>query len=309
MRILLVGGAGFLGVNAAISLMKYGHEVFIMDRNCVHVRAKEVLAGVSGLYEGDFSDFHEVFSLVDRLSIDCLINFASTLIPSSDFDAFSAEIISGSVPMFRLINGLADRGVKYVFISSGGTIYGTNRSERIHEQEKRQPINLYGLSKLIFEEYIEYAGRSCGLDYLVVRPSNPYGQHQNPYKKQGLVAVAMDRVRRGEAVEVWGDGSVVRDYIYIDDMVDALSRLIGAGKWKQVFNIGTGVGYSIREVLDVIQKVTEWTPVVSYTSGRNVDTDRMVLDVSKLESVIDFKPRSLETGVMDYYKSIVSGHE
>jgi UDP-glucose 4-epimerase len=306
MRILLIGGAGFLGVNTAISLMASGHQVFILDRGRLHRRERSILNGVSGLYEADLADFNEVFGLIDRQSIQIVINFASALLPSSDFDAFSLEMASGSVPMFRIINGLAERRVKYIFISSGGVIYGRSSSDRIREMENRHPINLYGLSKLILEEYTEFAGRTLGLEYLIIRPSNPYGPHQNPYGKQGFIAVAMDRILKGEAVEVWGDGSVVRDYIYIADLADVFCRLINAECWNQTFNAGSGAGYSIRQVLDVIQGVTGKQPKVSYSARRVVDADRLILDVTKLREVIDFQPRSLEAGIADYYKSISS---
>jgi UDP-glucose 4-epimerase len=306
MRILLIGGAGFLGKNTAVALIAAGHQVFVLDRMRLHNRERSILAGVSAFFDADLADFNEVFGIIDRNSIQVVVNFASMLLPSSNFDAFSAEMASGSFPLFRQINSLAERGVKYVFISSGGVIYGRSSAAKIKETEKRQPINLYGLSKLMIEEYIEFAGRAYGLKYLILRPSNPYGPHQNPYGRQGFIAVAMDRIFKGEIVEVWGDGSVVRDYIYVADLANAFNKLIEAGCWNETFNVGSGEGFSIKRVLDLMQRVTGIQPKVNYLARRAVDADHLILDITKLGTTIDFRPRNLEVGLGDYYKSISS---
>lgn len=303
MRIMLVGGAGFIGINIAKSLIQAGFYVVIVDRNLSHLKNRESLPGVSGFYDFDIADMESVIKLVDELSIDCVVNLVSTLIPSSSFDAFSSEIISSIVPAFRLVQDLAERKIKYVFFSSGGTIYGRNNAMHIAESDICLPINFYGYSKQLFEEYLGFINRVSGLDYLVIRPSNPYGMYQSPTKKQGIISVVLYRILKGETIEIWGDGSVVRDYIWVNDMANAFARILAKDAWNNVFNIGSGVGHSLNEVVAITEVVTGLKAKIVYKEARSVDVQRIVLDVSKLKNEIDFYPISLGEGISLYYET------
>jgi UDP-glucose 4-epimerase len=194
----------------------------------------------------------------------------------------------------------AERKIRYIYFSSGGTVYGRNNSIQIAEEEPCRPINFYGYSKLMFEEYIGLAHRMHGLKYLVIRPSNPYGPHQNPANKQGVVSVFIDRVLKDEAIEIWGDGSVVRDYIWITDMTNALTNVLSKELWNTTINIGSGVGHTVNEVVAIIETVTKKTAKIVFKEARTVDVARIVLDVSKLKNEIDFYPTSLSEGIQLY---------
>lgn len=305
-RIMVVGGAGFLGINIAITLVQVGYEVFVVDKKCQHLKHQEHLAGVMGFYDGNVVDPDAIIKIVDEFSIDCVINLVSTLIPSSGIDFFLSEVESCTLPAFRLISQLGVRRVKYVFFSSGGTVYGHAESEFSSESDRCRPVNFYGYSKLLFEEYLEFYGRSHCLDYLIIRPSNPYGMYQNPLRKQGFIAVAMDRLLKGEAVEIWGDGSVVRDYICVSDMANALTLLLGKNIWRTVFNIGSGSGHSLLEALGIMDSITGQQAKIVYKEPRSVDVARIVLSVSKLKNEIEFRPISLSEGIEIYFKQLLN---
>ncbi len=309
MRIMVIGGAGFLGLNIAITLVQAGYDVFIVDKKCQYLKHQEHFSGVIGFYDGNVADSDEIIKIVDEFSIDCVINLVSTLIPSSGIDFFISELESCTLPAFRLISQLADRGVKYVFFSSGGTVYGHAESEFISESDCGQPVNFYGYSKLLFEEYLKFYGRSHGLDYLIIRPSNPYGMYQNPLRKQGVIAVAMDRLLKGEAIEIWGDGSVVRDYICVSDMANALTLLLGKNIWNTIFNIGSGTGHSLLEILRIMDSITGQQAKIVYKEPRSVDVARIVLNVSKLKNEIEFRPISLSDGIKTYYKMLLNEYQ
>jgi UDP-glucose 4-epimerase len=306
-KILLLGGAGFLGVNIAMALIRAGFDAFIIDKKCSHLKAEKHLAGVSVFHECDASNFDTVLKFVDGFSIDCVVNLVSTLGPSSSLSAFSVELKSCMLPGFHLVSALAERGVKYVFFSSGGAIYGKSDAGFVPESERCHPISLYGYSKLVFEEYIEYCQRSNSLEYLIIRPSNPYGFYQSPFKNQGFIPVAMNKILNGDEVEIWGDGSVIRDYIWVTDMADALALLLLKNVWNATFNIGSGSGHSLMQVLEVIESITLRKPKIIYRKSRGVDVDRIVLDISDLKKKVVFNPASLSDGVKMYYDGLING--
>lgn len=306
MRIMVVGGAGFLGINIARALVHPGYAVYIVDKKCQHLKHKKHLAGVLGFYDSNVADSDTIIKLVEKHAIDCVINLVSTLIPSSGTDCFLSEVGLCTLPAFQLIPQLAKRGVKYVFVSSGGTIYGPAKSHLVSESDECQPVTYYGYSKLMLEEYIKFCGRTHGLEYLLIRPSNPYGMYQNPLREQGFVAVAMDRLLKGEAIEIWGDGSVVRDYIWASDLANALTMLLGKNVWNTVFNIGSGTGHSLLEVLRIMDSITGKQIKVVHREPRSVDVPRIVLNISKLKNVIDFRPIGLSDGLKTYHALLLN---
>ncbi len=305
MRIMLVGGAGFLGINLATALLQRQFDVFIVDRSCGHLHGYRRLAGTSGLHEHDIGDPDSVLRLVDELAIDCVVNLVSTLLPSSSLDAFCADLSSCMAPSFSLANRLAERKVKYVFFSSGGTIYGRSEHPAVAESDQCLPINFYGYSKRMFEEYLAFVGRMSGLEYLVIRPSNPYGPHQNPARKQGFVCAVLDRLLKGGTIEIWGDGSVVRDYIWVSDMASAVAGILEKNIWNSIFNIGSGVGHSLTEVIEIAETVTGRRAQTVFKEARTVDVPRVVMDISKLKNEIPFSPICLTDGMRLYYEELV----
>jgi UDP-glucose 4-epimerase len=228
--------------------------------------------------------------------------------PSSGLQAFASEMERCTLPAFALVPELAARGVRYVFFSSGGTVYGQAGAgaELMSERHACRPVNLYGYSKWLFEEYLGLCARMHALQYLIIRPSNPYGPYQNPQKMQGFIAVAMYKLCKGEVIEVWGDGSVVRDYIFVTDMANAFAVLLAREVWNEVFNIGGGTGYSLLDVLASMEQVTRKKAKVIQKDSRSVDVSRIVLDVTKLKSVIDFQPKSLADGLNLYYGGLMN---
>ena len=302
---MLIGGAGFLGINSAESLISAGFNVVIVDRDCSRLKTLTSLAGVGGVFNCDILDVDEILRLVTEFDIECVINFISTLIPSSTFESFYLELSKSVSPTFRLTQDLARRKIKYVYISSGGTVYGRNQNTYISESEECRPINFYGYSKLLFEEYLGLVHRMDQLDYLVIRPSNPYGPYQNPTRMQGVISVFMHKVLKDEAIDVWGDGSVVRDYIWVKDMANALTALLKKGVWNKSFNIGSGVGNSLIDLIKAIELVTSKKAQIIYKEARSIDAERIVLDVSKLKNEIDFYPVSLNEGVKLYYEKLI----
>ena len=202
---------------------------------------------------------------------------------------------------------LADRDVKYVFFSSGGAVYRQPDVdlELVSEQCICQPVCLYGYSKWMFEQYIDLHARIKSLKYLIVRPSNSYGPHQNPMRMQGFIAVVMHKLIYGNDIEIWSDGSVVRDHIFVADMANAFVALLVRDVWGEVFNIGRGAGSSLLELVCVMEQVTGGKATVIKIDSRSVDVSRIVFDVKKLKIATGFNARSLAEGIKLYYEVLI----
>ena len=185
-----------------------------------------------------------------------------------------------------------------MYFSSGGTVYG-NRNDVLPfvETDEMNPISYYGWSKQMMENSIQFMHRTVGLDYLILRPSNPYGHGQNLYGKQGLVAVAIGKLLKDETIEVWGDGSAVRDYIYVDDLASIFVKLIEENVHNTTLNIGSGRGYSINDVLAFLKIV--------YKNPRPVDVSSMVLDTSRLKELISYELTPFMDGIKKFYEESI----
>lgn len=303
--ILILGGAGFIGASL---VRKYlgdkGWRVVVLEPEAADLSRLEPFAGRLELVRGTLDDTALIADVIDRYGVDVAVHLVSTLIPGSSLDHFLKEterVINPSASLFRLC---AEKKVKLVFFSSGGTVYGNNGGRPHREDDTRKPVSYYGLSKSIIEDLVYFEHRRSGLDYLIVRPSNAYGPGQSPDGQQGLIAVATGKALRGEALQIWGDGKAVRDYIYVDDLADAVFRLIGSGLSCETVNVGSGKGYQVNDVLSILGSHLDRPLKVEYVGKRNVDVDSIVLDCTKIGSLIDFRPMGLEEGIKRFADSI-----
>jgi UDP-glucose 4-epimerase len=299
-RVLLLGGAGFVGQNLARHLLMEGYAVTVIDQDVGSIRRNSDLAAAT-CHQFSMGDVAQILAVIEAQNVDCVINLASSLLPSSNLSMFIEDMEHVVMPSFALLTELAARQIRYVFFSSGGTVYGHGGSGLIAESTTCEPINFYGQSKKTMEEFIAFAGRNCGLDYLIIRPSNPYGRYQNPLRKQGFIAVALHQIMHDMPVEIWGDGSVVRDYIQVDDLTHAMSMLLRSDASNQIFNVASGCGYSLSEVLAILSEVTGRAVNACYRPGRKVDVQSIVLDVAKLQTYVPYAPLGLKAGVEKYY--------
>ncbi|WP_081897355.1 NAD-dependent epimerase/dehydratase family protein [Massilia sp. BSC265] len=304
MKVLLIGGAGFLGINLAEAMINAGHSVYLLDKSFANFESRRLSIPVNGKYEVDIGDTAAIIRLVDELEIDCVANLASSLLPSSDYTAFDLELRNMMLPAFQLLSHLASRKMKYLYFSSGGAIYGDAVEGPCQEKIQPLPISHYGYSKMLFEQYIEFVSRTAGLEYIIVRPSNPYGPHQNPNRKQGLIAVAFDKIVNRQLIEIWGDGSVIRDFVWVGDLAAAVTALVDRNSWNATYNVGSGVGSSVKQIIHLIEDLVGVRADVEYKSARQVDATKIVLDISKLQSLINYQPLDLGEGLRKYFRAV-----
>ena len=308
-NILLIGGAGFLGSNIVSHLLqKGGMSVYVLEPSFASLHR---LNGMPvKVFRGEISDIDDVKTIILENRIDTVVHLVSTLIPGSSFDDYQREFTNVLYPSVRLMEFCSEQGIKFVYFSSGGTVYGDRKGEVVpfSEEEPMAPISFYGWSKQMMENSILFMHRTQKLKYVILRPSNPYGKGQNLHGKQGLIAVAMGKILTGEEIEIWGDGSAVRDYIHIDDLGQAVADvLVDEQIVNETLNIGSSVGYSVNEIIDAMRKVVREDVKVKHVAARLVDVSSVVLDTTKLQNLIQFKPRDLHEGLTKFYQDVKNG--
>lgn len=300
-RVLLIGGTGFVGTNLDAELTCAGHQVLVTGRSArtgAHRSSAHAPVSIA------LSETDAIVQLVRDQACDTVVHLASGMKPSSLLNDFILEQERIAAPTMRLAFKLAELGVRLVFLSSGGTVYGVTEEVAAAEDHRCAPISLYGHAKRAIEQDLAFVHRTAGLSYLVLRPSNPFGPHQALHGAQGLISVALGKMAAGEPLTVWGDGSNVRDYIYIDDMVAVIRRLIEEDIRDMTLNIGSGVGHTLVAVIETLSRVAGRTPELVFNSGRPVDVPRLVLNVERLRALGLYQARPLEDGIRDYLEAL-----
>lgn len=301
MNYLILGGNGFIGSHLVDRLLAEGHSVRVFDRYEEHFRKQ--LTGV----DYRFGDFGNRGLLSDALEdIDTVCHLINTTLPKTSNDDPVFDVQSNVVEtLFLLEQCVAKKIAKVIFASSGGTIYGRPSTLPISEDSPTDPECSYGITKLTIEKYLALYNHLYGLDYTILRPSNPYGSRQNPNGIQGAISVFLGKVARNEPVEVWGDGEVVRDYVYVSDLVDGIYKASINTTSARIFNLGSGTGYSLNQIIDVIRNVTGRNVMVEYKAKRGFDIPCIYLDIKRAETELKWHPTTpLEVGIVKAWEFI-----
>lgn len=288
---LVLGGAGFIGSHLAEALLQAGHRVRIFDRPHLDRLPSFLQRREFEVFTGDFLNPYVLSAALEGNEI--VFHLVSTTLPKTSNDNPVYDVESNVVGTLRLLELCRSQGVrKVVFASSGGTVYGVPRSVPIDESHPTDPICSYGIHKLMIEKYLQLNHRVHGLDYCVVRPPNLYGPRQRLDIAQGAVAVFLDHALRGKPIQVWGDGSVVRDYLYVEDAAEALVKAAAFAGEPKVFNIGSGVGTSLKQLIQEIEALLGRPVPVEYTAARTLDVPANVLDASLARRLLGWTPRT-----------------
>lgn len=290
-RAVVLGAGGFIGINLVNTLVERGFDVVCFDRSISPFWPKAVTTVI-----GDFNN--PPLELFQKLDQALVFHLVSSCRPSASTAQAANEASQDLVSTIRLLEETKKRDLRWVFLSSGGTVYGQNNDEHITELSPTAPICSYGVVKLAIEHYYELYRTLHGTDYVVVRLANPYGPGQVPFKGQGLIAAILYKSLKGDAIEVWGDGENVRDYIYIDDAIQGIIALALCEAAGEIFNIGTGQGYSINQLIELINQTMEIKLAVNYSNSRNIDVKRNVLSNQKALMYTSWFPnKDLKTGI------------
>jgi UDP-glucose 4-epimerase len=293
-EVLLVGGAGFLGTRLAKSFLDVGWDVAILDR----FPCKE-LEGRIVQFTGELRDTHFVRSVLGRYPRNILyLAHETRTAPAAD--RVPANFLGNIETFTAFLDEAADCGAESISLfSSGGAVYGEPETLPIPESHPTNPKSLYGIAKLTMEKCLRMTADLRGFRHLCLRPSNPYGPGQNFNGSQGLVAVAMAKIARGEPLTIYGDGSATKDYLFADDLANAVRLLLHDEHASGCFNIGSGNGITSTHLIQMIESVVGRKAGVEHVSTLPGDVSANVLDVSRLKSATGWQPHvSIEDGLV-----------
>lgn len=290
MKCLLLGGGGFIGSHLCEALLAAGHSVRIFDRpNLQRFRFPAGADTVEWL-EGDFTNHDDLMRAIS--GNDVIYHLVSTTLPSSSNENPVYDVETNVIGTLHLLElARAQEVGRIVFISSGGTVYGAPREIPIKESHPTEPLCSYGIGKLAIEKYLHLYHVLHGIDYRVLRLANLYGERQRVTTAQGAVAVFLHRALSGQPIEIWGDGSVVRDYLYAGDVAAALVQAAGVNGEHRLFNIGSGQGQSLNDLVAAIERLLGRKVRRNYLPGRRFDVPVNVLDISRAERHLAWRPR------------------
>lgn len=310
-RVLIFGGAGFIGQHLSLALALSGAKVRCFDLNAP--KPNSIVSHMDGQIEWVRGDFSEASQLERAVrGVDYIFHLVSTTLPDTSNRDLEKDLSSNVFSTLKLLEIIKSSEIKkLLFISSGGTVYGIPKKIPIPESHETAPLCGYGIHKLAIEKYLYLYNYNYGLDYCILRLSNPYGIAQISDRPQGVIGKFVYKAVRGDPLEIWGDGKVVRDYIYMDDVTEALAMAMRYEGPEKVFNVGSGVGHSLLEIIDLIEGETGRRLDVSFTAPRQSDVPLNVLDVSLIREKLGWEPKTdIRTGIrimLDYGSGLMGG--
>ena len=297
-RCLVLGGSGFIGSHIVELLLNRGFKVRIFSRSAGF--SKRLADGNAiEFFPGDFRDAQSVADAVK--GCDYVFHLIATTVPTTSSRDVVFDVCSNLVATLGLLETcVRERVQRVIFSSSGGTVYGRADNCPIQEFQSTEPQCSYGVVKLTIEKYLELFRIRHGLDYTVLRISNCYGPRLPLNGEQGVVGSFLDRLRRAEPVTLLGDGSAIRDYVYVMDVAMAFQAAITHRSPFRIFNIGTGVGTSLLHLIEMMESATNCRFRILRQESRDVDVPVNILDASRARKYLSWEAAtSLEWGLVN----------
>lgn len=298
MKALVFGGAGFIGSYVVEHLVKRGYDVTVFEHKYAD------LTNLKGFHPikielGDFQNVADYESLL--LDDQIVFHFISTTVPTNSQLNPVYDCESNLLSTIRLLDRMKEKqNARLLFLSSGGTVYGIPHDNPITEEHPTNPISSYGLIKRSIESYLYLYHHTHGLEYRIIRLSNPYGERQLMKHNQGVIRYWLERAKNNSPIEIWGDGEVIRDYVYIRDAAEGIIRVseLEPKEPHRCWNLGSGMGVTLNQLVVEIEQVIGKQIEPVYLEGRKFDVPVNVLDISRIKQDTNWMPAvSLREGI------------
>jgi UDP-glucose 4-epimerase len=292
-KILIIGGAGFIGRNLIEQLTSLDYSIRLLD-----IIKPAWLNNKIEFYEGNFTSDSVIEHALSDINI--VYHLASTTIPQTSNEDPIFDIRSNLIGTVKVLNLSIKKNIKkFVFVSSGGTVYGIPETCPIPETAPTNPICSYGIVKLAIEKYLKLFHNLHGLDCCSLRVANPYGRYQRYDRAHGVINVFCHKALNNEQIQIWGDGNLKRDFIYIDDAISAMISALKYNHKGDEINIGSGKSVSLNEIVSIIkQEIKEHLDVV-YKPFRGFDVPDNSLDITKASKILNWTPEvDLKSGIL-----------
>ncbi|MFI5323191.1 MAG: NAD-dependent epimerase/dehydratase family protein [Thermodesulfobacteriota bacterium] len=305
MKILVTGGAGFIGSWVADAYLGEGHEVLILDN--LFSGRKENIPGSAAFIEGDIRDENIVRSIFSDFRPDIVNHHAAQIDVRKSVEDPAYDASVNIIGTLRILESSVRGGVKrFIFASTGGAIYGEPEIIPADEKTPPMPISPYGTSKYAVEKYLEYYKYVYSLDYVALRYANVYGPRQNPHGEAGVVAIFCSRILSGKPCVVFGDGEQTRDYVYVGDVAKANLSALAAPFGS--YNIGTQIETSVNGLIDELKEASGVKFKVKHAEARTGEVGRISLDARLAGKVLRWSPDvTLPKGIKNTWEWFRSG--
>lgn len=293
-KYVVLGGSGFIGRKLVSKLCKDNH-VVVADLFCnpeFHSMKNVSFIQCNFTEELNFKPIIE--------EADAVIHLISTLFAQDGTANLITDISNNVLPTIRLLEDMLGMNTKLLFLSSGGTVYGEGTNWLASENDPKHTYCGYALTKTMIEDVLELYKHQHGFSYQTIRLSNPYGFMSSDGRLQGLIPIIIKRIMCDEPITIWGDGENIRDYIFIDDAVDAIITVLNYEGEENIFNVGHGVGYSINEIMSLIIKKLnpKNPPIIQYSAPRKCDVKKNILNIEKIKKCTGWEPKiGIEEGI------------
>jgi len=288
MTVLVLGGAGFIGRAVVRALCAEHEDVRVLDRHGPPGGGPD--AGIERWHEGELEDGVALRGLL--AGCDAVVHLAAGAVPARSEGAWASDAASQVLPAIALLEAMHASGVRrLVFVSSGGTVYGRTAREPVREDRAAEPVSAHGLSKLMVEQCIGLQRRLGRVDPVVLRVGNAYGEGQDGARGQGVIAAFVADALAGRPLRVMGDGSTVRDYVHVDDVAAAVLAALRYRGAQDTFNVGSGVGRSIDEVVAALERSLGARVAVRRLEARAFDVGYNVLDCGRALRELGWRTR------------------
>ena len=287
----VIGGNGFIGRAVVDALLAKHRRVIVIGRSSL---ASPLPAGVAYVVNTDSRHSAPLREALNEA--DEIINLAYATIPQTSFQHPVDDIVLNlpeAVALLELCSALNIS--KYVGISSGGTVYGRTPERPIDENYPTSPLSPYGITKLAIEKYAHMYFENRGLPAVTVRPSNAFGPGQRPYVGQGFIGTAIASIIDGKIINLFGEQGTIRDYLYVKDMAEGIVAALIDGVPGEVYNVGSGVGLTNKQVLDVIRPLADlagYEIKLNILAPRPFDVPVNILDTKKIRELTHWSPGS-----------------
>ncbi len=284
---LIIGGAGYIGATLTQLLIESGRKVTVLGR------VPRRLCNTANYIVGDFSNKDLISELLH--SHHEVVHLAHATSANTTYSDSISDLRKNIEPTIQLFEMSAHLGVKTVYVSSGGTVYGDSRNLPIKESHSLEPISFYGQSKLIAETYGDFFARTRKLKYICLRPSNAYGPGQIPFTGQGFISTAIGATFKGKAVQIFGKEGTIRDYIYIDDLCYGILSALEKGKIGEAYNISSAEGMSNLDIVSIIRPLIKsygYDLKVEHLPSRISDVQNNVLCNIKIADHTNWSPKT-----------------
>ena len=290
-RCLILGGCGFIGSHVTDTLLKNGYQVRIFDKLNASTKNIDHVINDIEFIKGDFNNELDIKTVIQ--GVDYIFHLICSTLPQTSNENPVYDIRNNVIPTVHLLEQASkiERIKKIIFSSSAGTVYGIPQSVPIDENQSTYPICPYGVSKLFIERYLFYYYKEYGLNYIVLRISNAYGERQNIHGAQGIISVFLGKILEKKEVEIWGDGHVFRDFVYIKDVADSFLRALKNNHSNNIYNVGSGEKTSINELIEMLEQVTGKNVKVRYLKKRSFDVPVNVVKIDRIRDELGWTPK------------------